>query len=209
MDLVLSGALIVDGTGTEPFVGDVGVHDGAVAEVRQGPGTIVGLQVVQLAGHVLTPGLVDIHAHVVQGKALSVTADQHCLTEGVTSVVDAGSAGGPDADDILATVATARTRVFALVNLAAGGLAEAFTAGELVDHHAIDAEGAIAAMQNHDAVIGLKVRCDAHAVGTSLDVVLDAAERVETRPADRSWSTSERHHGRSRPSSSGCVAATS
>jgi len=42
----------------------------------------------------VTPGLIDLHTHVYAGVApLGVEADPHCLARGVTTAVDAGSAG--------------------------------------------------------------------------------------------------------------------
>ena len=37
-DLVIRGGLIVDGSGGEPFLGDVGVKDGLIAAVGEGLG---------------------------------------------------------------------------------------------------------------------------------------------------------------------------
>ena len=60
-DLVIRGALIVDGSGSEPATGDVAVLDGVIAAV--GKHGLTGTQLVDGSGLVLAPGIVDIHTH--------------------------------------------------------------------------------------------------------------------------------------------------
>ena len=60
-DLVIRGALIVDGSGSEPATGDVAVRDGVITAVCQ-PG-LTAAEVVDAEGLVLAPGIVDIHTH--------------------------------------------------------------------------------------------------------------------------------------------------
>ncbi len=59
---VIRGGRIVDGTGGEPFVGDVAIDNGritAVGEVSQ-----PGRSELDATGHIVTPGFVDIHTHL-------------------------------------------------------------------------------------------------------------------------------------------------
>ena len=60
-DLVIHGALIVDGSGSEPAIGDVAVRDGVITAACQ-PG-LTAAEVVDAEGLVLAPGIVDIHTH--------------------------------------------------------------------------------------------------------------------------------------------------
>jgi len=60
-DLVVRGGTVVDGTGGEPFDGDVAVQDGVVAAVgRVGE---AGRREIDARGRLVTPGFVDIHTH--------------------------------------------------------------------------------------------------------------------------------------------------
>ncbi len=62
-DLVIRGALLVDGTGAPARVADVGVDDGRVVEVT-GPGDAgLGRRLLDGDGLALLPGWVDIHTH--------------------------------------------------------------------------------------------------------------------------------------------------
>src|SRR5688500_13409980 len=60
LDLKITGATIVDGTGGVPYAGDVGVRDGVIVELGR-----VGAakQTIAAEGAHVLPGFVDIHTH--------------------------------------------------------------------------------------------------------------------------------------------------
>ncbi len=60
-DLVIRGGLIVDGTGSAPYRGDVAVRDGRLAEVGGKAGAAA--RELSAEGAIVTPGFVDIHTH--------------------------------------------------------------------------------------------------------------------------------------------------
>ncbi|MFC7542061.1 amidohydrolase family protein [Siccirubricoccus deserti] len=59
--LVIRNGTIVDGRGGEPFVGDVAIIGGRIAEV--GRVTLRGEREIDATGLLVTPGFVDIHTH--------------------------------------------------------------------------------------------------------------------------------------------------
>jgi N-acyl-D-aspartate/D-glutamate deacylase len=61
-DIVIRGGQIVDGTGAEPVAGDVAIKDGLIAAVGTVKGE--GEKEIDAAGHMVTPGFVDIHTHL-------------------------------------------------------------------------------------------------------------------------------------------------
>jgi N-acyl-D-aspartate/D-glutamate deacylase len=62
VDLVIRGGLIADGSGGEPFIGDIAITGGIIAAV--GPKLAVrGRGEIDAAGRVVTPGFIDIHTH--------------------------------------------------------------------------------------------------------------------------------------------------
>ncbi len=60
-DLKITNATIVDGSGSEPVAGDLGVTDGRIAAVGSAPDQ--ARQTLDAEGLVLSPGFVDVHTH--------------------------------------------------------------------------------------------------------------------------------------------------
>ena len=60
-DLVIKGGTIIDGSGAEPFEGDVAIDDGIVSELGSVSGG--GREEIDAKGKLVTPGFVDIHTH--------------------------------------------------------------------------------------------------------------------------------------------------
>src|SRR5947207_2659898 len=84
-DLLIHGGTVVDGTGSEPRVADVGVRDGVIAAVGR-LADAEAAEVLDADGYLVTPGFVDIHTHF-DGQ---VTWDDQLLpssAHGVTTVV--------------------------------------------------------------------------------------------------------------------------
>ena len=91
--LIITGGRIVDPANGRDEVGDVAFADGKVAAVgRELPRA--GAEIVDAAGKLVVPGLVDLHTHVYWGgTSLGVDAAAIAKTSGTTTYVDAGSAG--------------------------------------------------------------------------------------------------------------------
>jgi N-acyl-D-aspartate/D-glutamate deacylase len=88
MDLWLCDGLVVDGTGADPFVGDVGIHRDVISEVRtvdecdRNPSGAS----VDCSGLVIVPGFIDIHTHSDLSFLLNRNADSKVM-QGVTTEV--------------------------------------------------------------------------------------------------------------------------
>ena len=95
-DLKITGGTIVDGTGAERFVGDIGIKDGVIVAVQRGGG-LEGdaTETIDATGKVVTPGFVDIHTHY-DGQAtwddLLEPSSQHGVTTLVTGNCGVGFA---------------------------------------------------------------------------------------------------------------------
>ena len=118
------------------------------------------MRVLDAGGKLVTPGLIDLHAHVFPyGSAIGIPADELVAQQGTTTCVSAGDAG---ANNFAAfrrhVVAQTRTRLYAFVHIANIGLA-GFPVPELynIDFAQTDA-AARAVAENADMVLGIKVR---------------------------------------------------
>src|SRR3954447_11500164 len=121
-DLVIAGGRVVDPGGAGVLDADVAVRDGRIAAV--GPGLRGGATSVDAAGLLVVPGLVDLHTHVLPRFSYwGVDPDPLAARSGVTTWVDAGSAGAY-AIDGLSELRTA-VRVRAFLNISSIGLVAA------------------------------------------------------------------------------------
>lgn len=179
--MTMLDAVIVGGTVVDPASGlheraDVAVSAGRIAAVGPGLGQD-GRSVVDAEGLLVVPGLVDLHVHVYPGVAdLSVEADPTCLGRGVTTVVDAGSAGANTFPGFRRWVVdSSRGRVLAYLNISATGQIDPFL-GELHDLRFADPERAAAvALAHPDVVVGYKVRVSEMLAGPNGLAGLDRA----------------------------------
>jgi N-acyl-D-amino-acid deacylase len=99
LDLLITGAEVIDGGGKRAWSGDVGVADGRIVLVRRGhadQGRASDLppagQTIAAAGRTLAPGFIDVHTHSDLAPFTDVWMDS-ALRQGVTTVV-VGNCGG-------------------------------------------------------------------------------------------------------------------
>ena len=136
-DLLLKGGHIIDPANNLDAVLDVAVAGGRIAAIGKEISAAQAKKVVDVTGLYVTPGLIDIHYHIGHGGApldwftpqarvhlppLGILADW-ALTSGVTTIVDAGTAG---ADTFLLekeeVIDRAQVRVLAFLNIVANGM---------------------------------------------------------------------------------------
>lgn len=83
-DLIIRGGTIIDGSGAEPFVGDIAVAAGVVRAVGAFAGN--GQEEINADGRLVMPGFVDIHTHY-DGQATWENRLRPSSEHGVTTVV--------------------------------------------------------------------------------------------------------------------------
>ena len=83
-DLVIEGALLVDGRGGVPYTADVAVSQGRIAEVGRVSGP--ARQRIRADGAWLTPGFVDLHTHY-DGQATWDETFSPSIHHGVTTLL--------------------------------------------------------------------------------------------------------------------------
>ncbi|MDX1982563.1 MAG: amidohydrolase/deacetylase family metallohydrolase [Bryobacteraceae bacterium] len=163
-DLLLKGGHVIDPKNKISAIRDVAIHDRRVVEVAPAIPAARARKVINVAGLYVTPGLIDLHAHVFSGTNggmlagghSSIFPDDFAPRVGVTTVVDAGSSGRHNFAEFKKNVIDrARTRVLVFLNI--GGKGMPGDAGEQ-DVADMDAKAAGAlALANRDTIVGIKV----------------------------------------------------
>jgi dihydroorotase len=171
-DLLLKGGHVIDPKNNVNGVMDVAIAKGKVARVAPNIRAADAAKTVDVAGFYVTPGLIDIHAHVFQrqkelgGSALSVQADAFSFRSGATTLVDAGSAGWrefPDFRDRI--IKRSATRILAFLNIVGSGIG----GGREDDPTDMDVAAAVKmAKENPDLIVGFK---SAHYAGPGWESV--------------------------------------
>jgi dihydroorotase len=166
-DLLLAGGTVLDPASGRHERADVAIREGRVATIAPQLPADAAAQVLDVRGHYVTPGLIDFHVHSYWGvNAFGFEIDPICAATGVTTAVDAGSAGPVNFPGFQRFIAApARIRHLAFVCLAQHGVMRG-PARELTDLRFADPEGAAQTVQQHpDVAIGIKVRLDQTMVG--------------------------------------------
>lgn len=141
---------------------------GRVAATGAGLAVPAGTVVHEMRGAYLSPGWVDLHTHIYHGATdISVRAKQIGVATGVTTLVDAGSAGEANFvgfDEYVAQ--TAQERVLAILNIGSIGLVACNRVSELIDERSIDIDRTLDCVEQHRHLIrGIKVRASGVIVG--------------------------------------------
>jgi dihydroorotase len=159
-DLVVKGGEVLDPSQNLRARRDIGIRFGVVEALEADIPADKALRVLSASGKIVTPGLIDLHAHVFPyGSAIGIPADELVPFQATTTLVSAGDAGANNlAAFRRAIVGQTRSRLYAFVHIANIGLA-GFPVPELynIDYAQVDA-AAKAVAENADLVIGIKVR---------------------------------------------------
>jgi dihydroorotase len=158
--------LIQHGEVCDPAAGlkgmlDVGIAGGKIVEVAASLPENEARRTISARGLLVTPGLIDIHAHIfVNSHDMGGHTDHYCSASGVTTMCDAGSTGSATFAGLRHILDTAvHTRVRAFVNLSAIGIVGTSRRGELSHFPYADPEGCARTIsENPDLCIGVKLR---------------------------------------------------
>src|SRR5256712_2201846 len=163
---------------------DIGVKFGQIAAIASSLPADRAVQRIDAAGKLVTPGLVDLHTHLVPHLGIGLPADELVPITAVTTAVSAGDAGWQTFGAIRHyALPQSRTRIFAFVHIASIGLAGGLAPGEMLNIDYANVDGcARAVAQKPDGGVGVKVRITDSVVGQNglepLRRAIRAAEMV-------------------------------
>src|SRR5579872_4964833 len=157
-DLLLANGTVVDPANGLHARRDVAVSSGLIEALEAAIDHRQAREVVDATGLIVTPGLVDLHTHLFWGVShYGIDVDAGCLAKGVTTAVDAGSAGAQTFPGFRRYVIdVVSTRVLAFENISVLGMITA-RVGELEDiRYAAPDEAVAMAEQHRDVIVGIK-----------------------------------------------------
>jgi dihydroorotase len=175
-DLLLKNGRIIDPANKRDGRFDVAVIGNKIARVAPNIPAAHARKVVNAADYLVTPGLIDIHAHFdAQGAPLNLNPDYHALSSGVTTAVDAGSSGYKNFEAFKAEVIDdARVRLLAFLNIVGAGM----YGGKVEDDvREMDVEAAAAMVRKYrNVIVGIKTAHYQPADWEAVDRAVKAAE---------------------------------
>jgi len=90
-DIVIKGGEVRDPSRELKARADVAIQDGKIAEVASEIPAERGIDVIDAKGLYVTPGLVDLHTHIVYGVRSGIEADPIAARSGTSTWIDAGT----------------------------------------------------------------------------------------------------------------------
>ena len=160
-DLLLKGGTLIDPSRSIHDDLDVAFTDGKVSAVARGISDSEAREVYDASGLIVTPGLIDLHAHSFWGASEpGLPPDPVNVARGVTTIVDAGSSGARTFPAFRKwTIERSATRIYALLNISSMGMPAGNKIGELQDMRWADVDEAVESWRaNKEHIIGIKAR---------------------------------------------------
>ena len=187
-ELILRGGRILDPSQGLDRVADIAFSSGRVAAIGDDLAADGGTVVRDVSGRIVAPGFIDLHTHVYWGgTSLGIDAGAIARTSGVTTFVDAGSAGaGNFAGFRKHVIEPSEPRILSYLHVSFAGIfafSSQIMVGESSDLRLMSPAEAVEVVDaNRDVIVGIKVRVGRHASGASglapLDIALQVADEV-------------------------------
>ena len=178
MDLLIKHGMTVE---HKPL--DIAIRDGKILAVGQHL-SHKAKEILDLKGRYhISAGWIDAHVHC--DKTMDLYADDPDdigIKTGVTTLIDAGSRGVSRIEDFYEGVKSAKTQVFALLNIAQQGIV---TQDELADLRNIHIEAAVEMLKKYPQfIVGLKARMSKTVIGESGIKPLELAKAIQGQSRD-------------------------
>ncbi len=178
-DLLIRGGTVIDPSQSIHALNDVAVEAGKIARIAPGIPVEEAARVIDVPGKLVTPGLIDLHTHVYDGvNGNGVQADLGGVNAGVTTMIDAGSAGcdtfGGFPKHI---IPNNETEIICFLHICRTGLA---TTPDIFSPSSIDLDNTIRVVsENRGVITGIKARM----VSPALEIMGMEMPRLAKRAA--------------------------
>ncbi|WP_232697275.1 amidohydrolase/deacetylase family metallohydrolase [Brevibacillus daliensis] len=182
-DLCIQNAHMIDPATKRNGRYHIWVHDGRIAKVissdeHQVEGMTDAIEIILADEMIVTPGLIDLHVHVYEENTPSgIAADRIGVEQGVTTVVDAGSAGVDTFKNFVSqSIEPSRTEILAWINISRQGFCDGRS--ELADLSLLEPERTVELVKKEKRIIGIKARMSGSVVKQSGIVPLQVAKKA-------------------------------
>jgi len=154
-DLVIRRGRVIDPAQQIDRIADVAIRSGRIASIQNQIPVSSAAQSIDARGKLVVPGLIDVHLHA-RDRELPPPA---ILATGVTSMIDGGSRGADNVDQLVEVARSAPNRMRILLNIARRGN-NPDGRGEFLDSlDPADVTAARAAVARHRQwIVGVKAR---------------------------------------------------
>ncbi|OFX92728.1 MAG: dihydroorotase [Bacteroidetes bacterium GWE2_41_25] len=143
IDILLKGGHVIDPKNNIDGKMDIAIGDGKIVQVSKDIPVKNAKRVIDVTGLYVTPGLIDMHVHAFHGTNPesyiadgwdALPPDGFTFRAGVTTIVDAGSAGWRNFRAFKKqTIDRSRTRILAFLNIAGTGMHGRFEEQDVTD----------------------------------------------------------------------------
>ena len=188
IDLLITGGTVIDPSQNLHEVREIGISGTQIVELESHE-SYSAKKTLDASGLIVTPGLIDLHAHVYKRHVpISIDADATSLAGGVTTVLDAGSAGSYNFEGFKHDVIDrADTEILGLVNLSCIALVAAHY-GELMDARYADPDGVVETIRRFpNQAVGVKIRAGAHIIGSGQQGWDNFKKAVQAARDSQTW----------------------
>lgn len=177
---ILRGGTVLDPSQGIHKILDVAIDGDRISELGLGLTPQTEAREIDVRGKYVSPGLIDLHGHWYLGSAFGIDPSI-CLAGGVTTAVDAGTAGFINFADFRRNqIDRSREEVLAFVNIAACGIPTNLM-GELEDlRMARPKETLDVLLENRDIALGVKIRVGTMTGANSAKALEYAAEAARS-----------------------------
>ncbi len=164
-DILIKGGHVIDPKNGIDREMDIAITEGKIAAIKEQIPENTAKNIIMADGMYVTPGLIDLHAHIFWGvkpdayisnSYTSLPPDGFTFRSGVTTIVDAGSAGWRNVRLFKEqTVEHSKTRVFAFLNIVGSGMK-----GGAIEQNLNDMDPKLTAMvarKYKNFVVGIKL----------------------------------------------------
>jgi dihydroorotase len=181
-DLILKRGSLIDPSQSLTGVHDIAIEQGMIARIAPAIPDEEARRVIEAKGLVVTPGLIDLHAHVFEGfTRFGVNPDIAGVHAGVTTIVDAGSSGSATFEGFTRHILPhCHTEIIPFLHISQTGLA---TIPDIIAEGSIDLDATLRMANRHQHLIrGIKARM----VSPALEILGMEMPRLAKRAARES-----------------------